>query len=73
MLQKIATILFVMIQCIFILCALVVIIWGIKIPSQSTACVFVVTCYALGSASRKIFDVWLACCRRTPGKGMMDL
>lgn len=75
MLQKIATALFVMIQCFFAACALIV-VSEIKIPSFHVVGIatFLVAYYTLGAAARKIFDVWVSFCRGPyDGKGMMDL
>lgn len=74
MMEKVATVLFVVFQCFFIACALIVAVEScLATTTLVGAATVVVVFYTLGSASRKIFDVWLACCRRTPGKGMMDL
>lgn len=73
--QKIATVAFVMVQCIFIVCALVV-IREVKIPSFHVvgAATFLVAYYTLGAAAKKLFDVWVSFCRKPyDGKGMMDL
>lgn len=73
--QKIATVLFVVIQCIFIVCALVV-IREVKIPSFHVVGIatFLVAYYTLGAAARKLFDVYISACRKSYGKkGMMDL
>lgn len=73
--QKVATVLFVVIQCIFIACALVV-IREVKIPSFHVVGIatFMVAYYALGSATRKVFDVWVSFCRRSSdGKRALDL
>lgn len=75
MLQKVATVLFVVIQCIFIACALVV-IREVKIPSFHVVGIatFMVAYYTLGASARKLFDVWVSFCRKPYyGKGMLDL
>lgn len=74
MLQKIATILFVVIQVLFIACALIVVSESEMPTGVVGAATFLVAYYVLGSASRKIFDVWVSFCRRpSDGKGMMDI
>lgn len=73
--QKIATVLFVAIQCTFVICAIIV-VSEIKIPSFHVVGIatFMVAYYTLGSASRKIFDVWVSFCRRSSdGKRALDL
>ena len=73
--QKIATVLFVAIQCTFVICAIIV-VSEIKIPSFNVVGIaaFMVAYYTLGSASRKIFDVWVSFCRRSSdGKRALDL
>lgn len=75
MLQKVATALYIAIQCLFIACALIVVTAESSVAPTTLvgAATFMVAYYALGSALRKIFDVWMTYCRRAPGKGMMDL
>ena len=69
--QKIATVLFVAIQCTFVICAIIV-VSEIKIPSPNVVSMatFMVAYYALGSAARKIFDVWGFCRKPSDRKGM---
>lgn len=73
--QKIATVLFVAIQCTFVICAIIV-VSEIKIPSFHVVGIatFLVAYYTLGAAARKLFDVYIASCRKPyDGKGAMDL
>ena len=72
--QKIATILFVMIQCIFIACALLVVSESEVPTTLGGVSTFMVAYYTLGASARKLFDVYIASCRKSYSKkGMMDL
>ena len=76
MLQKVATVLFVLLQCFFIACALIVAVESF--PATTTlvgTATPAVAYYTLGASARKLFDVYIASsCQKTPDrKGMMDL
>lgn len=72
MLQKVATVLFVVIQVLFIACALIVVTAESFVAPTTLvgAATFMVAYYALGSATRKIFDVWGFCRKPSDRKGM---
>ena len=74
MLQKIATIIFVVIQCAFVVCALVVVSES-EVPTTLVGVsTFMVAYYTLGASARKLFDVWVSFCRRSSdGKRALDL
>lgn len=76
MLQKVATVLFIAIQVLFIACALIVAVESF--PATTTlvgTATPAVAYYTLGASARKLFDVYIASsCQKTPDrKGMMDL
>lgn len=75
MLQKIATVLFIAIQVLFIACALIVAAESSAAPTTLVgAATFLVAYYTLGASARKLFDVYIASCRKpSDGKGVMDL
>lgn len=74
--QKVVTTIYVIIQCAFILCALVV----VSSPSPATpttlvgAATFLVAYYTLGASSWRLLNV-IFCRQKNPDdrKGMMDL
>lgn len=74
--QKIATGLFVVIQLLFFAAGLTVLKkYQVDAPlTVDRMATIVVVFYTLGSASRKIFDVWVSFCRGPyDGKGVLDL
>ena len=74
MLQKAATVLFVVVQCAFIACALVVVSESETPTTLVGVSTFMVAYYTLGASARKLFDVYVASCRKSYSKkGMMDL
>ena len=72
--QKIATVLFVVIQLAFIACALVVVSAEMPTGVVGTA-TFLVAYYTLGASARKLFDVYISSCRKSYNKkeGVINL
>lgn len=75
MLQKVATVLFVMIQCFFVVCALHILSSGVM---QTTAgrgriAIFAVVFYTLSSAGYKLAELLYTTRRNPDGKGVLDL
>ncbi len=68
MLEKITTVLFVIIQCVFIMCALTVISMSETPKALVGIATFLVAYYTLGSSARKIFDVYISSCQNSSGK-----
>lgn len=68
MLQKVATVLFVVVQCAFIACALLVVSESETPTNIIDIATFLVAYYTLGSSARKIFDVYIASCRKSYSK-----
>lgn len=72
--KKVATVLFVVVQCAFIACALLVVSESETPTNVVGVATFLVAYYTLGASARKLFDVWVSFCRRSSdGKRALDL